>query len=978
MTRTQIGPVARQLQQMLGAQRVRELTDSQLLERFVAAREEDAFAAILRRHGPLVLGVCRRVLRREQDAEDAFQATFLMLARHARSIRQTEAVGGWLYRVAHRIATKAGIAMARRNALEKCVAPEVNAPGSPEGESSLRELQALLQDEVARLPEKYRAPFVMCCLEGRTRTEAARALGWKEGTVGGRVALARQLLQKRLTRRGVALAAALTALALGSELKAMVSTSLIQATAKAALAYGAGQASALSASVAALLKGGSKTMWWTKTKIAVVLVAMIGVVGACGLARAPSAASGLADEKPQADAKPQAAKGEAGEDKNSLTYGGRVLDPDGKPFAGAKLYLLYYTAKSLPLPVRATSNEEGRFRFTVNKVDFDTSSGREPWQAAMVVAKADGFGFSGFGLGVRPMEVGKKWDPADQTLYLTKDDMPVSGRILDLQGKPIAGVSVKVGGLHWPRKGDLSPLLKEMKERKVFYPPLRDQTFGLEGTWMAHYLGKLFPTATTGADGRFTIKGLGRECFVTLRVESPAIATREIHATTRPGAMIEVPGQWSVKDGDAPRFVFGVPFDFAAAPCKPIVGVVRDKDTGKPIPGAIVTSYKIAGSNFVERTEIKTVADKDGKYRLNGMPKGDGNIIRAGPPEGQPYLMALHNVADTPGLEPITADFNLKRGVWIIGKVKDKATGKPVHAMITYAIFEDNPNRNEVPTFSNDQYLNTNPINGTFRVAALPGHGLIGARAQGGDRYRMGVGADQIKEKDQNGLFRTRPYLMHDRNFHTLVEVDPSKDADGVSIEVLLDPGLTLKGTVLGPDGKPLAGALAGGLDSYGSWGYQPLKTAEFTVLGLEPGGARLLQFFHKEKKLSGSVVIKADQKEAPTVQLEPSGTLTGKLVTPEGKPAADGELIALTSDPVPQPGGVKVDLTRGSFHENRIRPDKDGSFRIEGLVPGLNYKLGFIKGMYLHKLGGDAGETIKIKAGETKKLGDVEVKPFE
>src|SRR5262249_2725481 len=163
----------------------------------------------------------------------------------------------------------------------------------------------------------------------------------------------------------------------------------------------------------------------------------------------------------------------------------------------------------------------------------------------------------------------------------------------------------------------------------------------------------------------------------------------------------------------------------------------------------------------------------------------------------------------------------------------------------------------------NDQYLHTDGVSGMFKVAALPGRGLIGARAQGGDRYRMGVGADQIKGKDEDGLFRTFPYLVHDRNFHTLVEVNPAKDAGAVTIGMLLDPGLALTGTVLGPDGKPLAGALAGGLDSFGggSWGHLPLETAKFTALGLEPGETRLLQFFHKEKQLSGSVVIKADQK---------------------------------------------------------------------------------------------------------------------
>src|SRR5262245_34005254 len=688
MPQAQLGAVARHLHRVLGAHRVRDLTDAQLLQRFVTDCEEEAFAVLLRRHGPLVLGVCRRVLGHEQDAEDAFQATFLTLARHAGSIRQTEAVGSWLYRVAHRIATKAGVNMARRKTLEKSSHPGVDTPGSPVNEAALGELQTLLDEELNRLPEKYRAPFVLCCLEGKTRTEAARELDWKEGTVGGRLALARQMLQRRLVRRGVALPAALTALALTAPATAMLSVGLIQTTTKAALHYVAGGAAP--ASVTAFLKGVSKPMLWTKTKIATAVLLVAGVAAACGLASSP----GVPDEKREANAKPQAAKED---DKNALAYGGSVLDPEGKPVAGAKLYLLYYTPKQLPAPVRATTDKDGRFHFTVAKADFETSGGPEPWLGAMVVAMADGYG-----MGVRPIELDKKWDPSDQTLHMVKDDLPVSGRILDLQGKPIPGVSIRVEGLHWPRKGDLAPMLQEMKERKTFYPALREHTFGLEGTWIGHMLSTLFPQTITGADGRFTIKGLGRERFVTLRVESPTIVTRELYVATRPGGLLEVPGNWSPGDKDLPKLVYGAPFDFAAAPCKPIVGVVRDKDTGKPISGAVVTSYQFAGSNYVHRTELRAVADKDGKYQLNGLPKGDGNVIRAGPPEGPPYLMALHNVGDSPGLEPITADFNLKRGVWIVGQVKDKVTGKPVKSRFSYAVFEDNPNRKEVLTLSTD------------------------------------------------------------------------------------------------------------------------------------------------------------------------------------------------------------------------------------------------------------------------------------
>jgi RNA polymerase sigma factor (sigma-70 family) len=175
-------------------------TDAELLRRFAAEGTEEAFALLVKKYGPLVLSVCRRVLGAEQDAEDAFQATFLVLARKAGSIANPDLLGNWLYGVAARIARKARAAQRKRQLREKPVRylPPLPAPDAPADD----ELGSVLREELGRLPEKYRAPVGLCYLEGKTNEEAANLLRWPTGTVKGRLARARDLLRGRLIGRG--------------------------------------------------------------------------------------------------------------------------------------------------------------------------------------------------------------------------------------------------------------------------------------------------------------------------------------------------------------------------------------------------------------------------------------------------------------------------------------------------------------------------------------------------------------------------------------------------------------------------------------------------------------------------------------------------------------------------------------------------------------------------------------------------------
>jgi RNA polymerase sigma factor (sigma-70 family) len=180
-----------------------ELSDGQLLEAFVRQRDEAAFAALVRRHGPMVLGVCRRVLRNADDAEDAFQATFLVLVHKARSLQQPNLLASWLHGVAYRTAQHARVGAARRHHHEREAASMAQAAADPD--TFWHEMRESLDEELQRLPELYRAPLVLCYLEGKTNIEAAQILGWPAGSMSARLTKAREMLRERMTRRHRAL-----------------------------------------------------------------------------------------------------------------------------------------------------------------------------------------------------------------------------------------------------------------------------------------------------------------------------------------------------------------------------------------------------------------------------------------------------------------------------------------------------------------------------------------------------------------------------------------------------------------------------------------------------------------------------------------------------------------------------------------------------------------------------------------------------
>ncbi len=258
--------------------------DGMLLERFVRQRDEEAFAELVSRHGPLVFGLCRRLLGNVQDAEDVFQATFLVLARKAATIRKPGALSSFLHGVAYRLARKAKAEANKRRIHEQQAAPPAN---SAETDLSWREVRGVLDEELQRLPEKQRLPLVLCYLEGLTQDEASRHLGWPRGTLKRRLEAGRERLRLRLTQRGVTLGAGLFAIALTeSATKGAVPAILRSVTVRTSMQFVNYETPAIAATPAVLLaQGALQTMLTTKLKLGAMMILLLGcVVTAAGLA----------------------------------------------------------------------------------------------------------------------------------------------------------------------------------------------------------------------------------------------------------------------------------------------------------------------------------------------------------------------------------------------------------------------------------------------------------------------------------------------------------------------------------------------------------------------------------------------------------------------------------------------------------------------------------------------------------------------
>lgn len=627
---------------------------------------------------------------------------------------------------------------------------------------------------------------------------------------------------------------------------------------------------------------------------------------------------------------------------------GIVLNPDGKPFAGARVVTAMafpgdrYSGRPYVLSV-ARSASDGRFEIAFTKsaasvfaMDLQRS-GADLWKKTNVAASAPGFGMA--------WNQYDKVDGHGDLVLQLEPDLAIDGRILDLEGRPVSGVKVVPTGV-------VSHILTEESQFASPPPGYRSIDNPLE------IMGVKDPVVTDG-EGRFHFSGFGRDRLVPIQFESTKVALLPIRATTRERATFTAA---LGSDKEARLTFYGNKIELNAAPARSVIGVVRDVKTGKPIPGVkISTSYA--------RIRAQTVTDAQGRYRLDGLER-DSSAELAAEATAAPYVPSMEKVPVSEGGKPATLDFNLHPGIWITGVVTDQSTGQPVPAEVEYLPIASNKAAQNIEILrrglaQNPLYCTTQP-DGHFRLVGLPGSGIVAVHA-GDALYLSGVGSDQISDRTPAGRINTFRPLFSPQRFNAMRELRLSDDASSATANFQLDRGNTLHMTAVDPNGKPLPVSVRGARATTINTQLVETPDGNFDVVGLAPHEKRMMYLVNRERKLGKAVVIQwtGAPHDRLTVQLEPLAEVKGRLLNPQGDPVKSGNIRADAH--MGKAGGAYQDMV--VFQHS----DADGRFTIY-LPAGCNYAIGATHSPY----GGQykwIDQNLSVSAGATKDLGDIQVR---
>jgi protocatechuate 3,4-dioxygenase beta subunit len=557
--------------------------------------------------------------------------------------------------------------------------------------------------------------------------------------------------------------------------------------------------------------------------------------------------------------------------------------------------------------------------------------------------------------------------------------------VLTLEGKPVAGAVVHLSCVYAP---DGKNGLKEVYEMWPTQPGRAAHL--LQKFLNAPAAAGLPDKVTADADGRFELTGVGDGRLLMLQITADSIEHQYVLVATDPGfdprtARPTPDPQIIYAQGVGPP-LYGPRFDHAAGPCRILTGTVRDRETGKPLANVGVSAH-LLGSGWWENS-AHTRTGADGKYRLVGLPNAECKLdfihfISA--TQDSPYLMLSKSVGPTEGLTPATCDLAMVRGVVLTGRVTDAATGKPVKSFIRYAPLAGNKAVLQLPgedIHARGSMTHALDADGRYRVVAPPGLGIVLVMMDDRNEDQKPYPLARLRPEDRGNpafqslgerdeTFQTVKGVIHFlSSFRGYQLIDPPEGTEALTVDFRLDPGKALTGTVVGPEGKPVAGATLVGLTP--GW-REPdrLNGDTFTAQALTPGEGRPVAAAHADKKLGGTAQLSADEKDPPVLRLVPWGTVSGRLLDPDGKPVSGASVRLGYSHRAAR------ELHRHLTNDKAVATDADGRFRLEVSFTESKFSLTF--GRKSKPL--DVGEEFRqltVAAGQVKDLGDISVKVEE
>jgi hypothetical protein len=653
----------------------------------------------------------------------------------------------------------------------------------------------------------------------------------------------------------------------------------------------------------------------------------------------------------------------------SLPISGRVVDRKGQPVADAKVYFALDVDDSLTWapnspPVRATTGADGRFRFTIDRIQLASGVIRNGHPGVRLAAFAEGYGPAW----TNELTID---DPDGNRLELVADLAPITGRLIDLEGRPLSDVSVRVVQVDATPTEDLSPWLSAIESN----PNAAYQSFSMFRRWLPASLSMLIPPVKTGSDGRFQLRGSGRERIVSILIQGAKIQTRVVQVMTRVGSSNSIrasrlqPGQMAL---NTDILIYAIGFEHVAGPGRSVEGDVVLADTGQPVPGVVIRprmTYRGAFESYYPALRwrsdmaIRVTTDARGHYRLDGLPVGHPIELATKLGGGMAYRPMCQEIPNAPGLETTRLDFKLVRGISVQGKVTNLMTGEPVAAFVACRPTLENPNLSSVNDVSLFEPTATRS-DGSFTLSALPGAGVVVATVMD-DRFLTAerARADRPAPARQIGVIRGITSL---EQCQALEPIEPERAAKTFRCDLSLVPAPEPIIRILDPDGQPLAGSIVSGAASTDlireCW-WQSRHHGVFRVTGLTGHRIRNLAIHHEGRRLAGTLAVR-DAEPGPLVaKLRPWGTVSGRLVDRAGRSRPDVALSYqdsyLGSRPIAQ-----------AFPKD-VTTDSSGRFTFVGLVPEREYVIKIVpRNVFTPSV--SVGAAHSVEPGETKDLGDV------